>query len=493
MLVSGGSDASGANNSVELFGADGTFTPAEPMTQARTDHASVALPDGRVLVIGGRLEVPAMGGAPASSTILADSEIFSAGAWTPVGSLNGARWGHTATVLDDGRVVIAGGENAIGPVASVEIFDPASGQFTVAGTLSSPRKGHAAARLADGQVLLAGGFDGTSVLSSIDVFTPATGIVSTLGALDTPRAGLSATTLLDGRVLFFGGFDGTDELATSVVFDPTTNSLSPGATGAVTRRNHQAFLLPRNNAVLLVGGIAANTALTSTELYLPWVNRVWSTGDTGVARSAPTGSTLPVDGHLLLAGGEGLASSEVYRFATIRTDMDDYLPGQTVYVSASGWQPNETVTFGLRELPAEHEARTFSITADENGNITDAPLFVVEDHHLGVRFILTARGIASQAQITFTDGSATITGTVTSAAGNTPISGATVTCTTANGCNSLASTTTAPNGTYSLTIQYPSNSANVVSDRLRGGFCAEQPPGQRLEWLEPGSRLLAHP
>ena len=93
-----------------------------------------------------------------------------------------------------------------------------------------------------------------------------------------------------------------------------------------------------------------------------------------MARYAPTGSTLAADGHLLLAGGEGLASSEIYRFATVRTDMDDYLPGQTVYVSASGWQPNETVTFGLRELPAEHEARAFSVTADENGNITNALL-----------------------------------------------------------------------------------------------------------------------
>ena len=469
VLVSGGSDASGAHNSVELFGADAMFTPAEPMTQARTDHASVALPDGRVLVIGGRLEVPATGDAPASSTALADAETFSAGAWTPVGSLNEPRWGHTATVLDDGRVVIAGGENAIGPVASVEIFDPASGQFTVGGTLSSPRKGHAAARLADGRVLLAGGFDGTSVLSSIDVFTPATGIVSTLGALDTPRAGLSATTLLDGKVLFFGGFDGTNELATSAVFDPATNSLSPGATGAVARRNHQAFLLPRNNAVLLVGGVAANTALTSTELYLPWVNRVWSTGDTGVARYAPTGSTLAADGHLLLAGGEGLASSEIYRFATVRTDMDDYLPGQTVYVSASGWQPNETVTFGLRELPAEHEARTFSVTADENGNITNALLFVVEDHQLGVRFILTARGIASQAQITFTDGKATVTGTVRSSATGNPIAGAIVDCST--GCNNGTSpVTTAANGTYSFPINFSGNNATVELTASATGF-----------------------
>ena len=60
----------------------------------------------------------------------------------------------------------------------------------------------------------------------------------------------------------------------------------------------------------------------------------------------------------MVAGGDGSSGSEAYRFATIRTDKDDYLPGKTVYVSGSGWQPDEIVTFGLRELPAEHEART---------------------------------------------------------------------------------------------------------------------------------------
>ena len=72
---------------------------------------------------------------------------------------------------------------------------------------------------------------------------------------------------------------------------------------------------------------------------------------------------------MLIAGGAGAegrgeASAESYTFATIRTDKDDYAPGETVYVSGTGWQPNETVTLGLQELPLEHETRSFTIQAD---------------------------------------------------------------------------------------------------------------------------------
>jgi hypothetical protein len=81
-------------------------------------------------------------------------------------------------------------------------------------------------------------------------------------------------------------------------------------------------------------------------------------------------------------------------------------------VSGSGWHPEESVTFGLRELPAEHEVRTFTIQADGNGNIDNAPLFLVEEHHLGITFYLTARGAASQAQTTFTDAITTTCNTV---------------------------------------------------------------------------------
>jgi Galactose oxidase, central domain/Divergent InlB B-repeat domain len=396
VLVTGGSGPEGSVATADVFGPTGDFSVVAAMRVPRAGHASVVLSDGSVLVVGGRN----------GDEAIATAERFADGTWTDTEFLTDARWGHTATLLDDGRVLVAGGENGLGSVSSVEVFDPLTNAFSVVGTMTAPRKGHAAARLADGRVIIAGGFGSSAVLASIDVYDPTTDSVTPIATLNVARAGLSATTLIDGRVLFVGGNDGVDDLSSVELFNPVTGTVSLGASASVARRDHQAFLLPNNNSVLIVGGVTPAGATASAELYVPWVGDFRATGSMATARTGATGSPLGTDGRLLVAGGDGLASSDVYAFATIRTDRDDYSPGMTVYVSGTGWLPNENVTFGLRELPAEHETRTFSITADASGRIESAPLFLVEDHHLGVRFYLTARGAASQAQITFTDAQA---------------------------------------------------------------------------------------
>ena len=432
VLVTGGSGSAGSVATADVFGPTGDFSAVAAMRVPRAAHASVVLWDGSVLVVGGRNG----DGAIAAAERLAD------GTWTDTEFLTDARWGHTATLLDDGRVLVAGGENELGSVSSVEVFDPLTNRFSVVGTMAAPRKGHAAARLADGRVIIAGGFGSSTVLSSIDVYDPTTESITPIATLNVARAGLSATTLVDGRVLFVGGNDGVDDLSSVELFNPVTGTVLLGASASVARRDHQAFLLPNNNSVLIVGGVTPAGATASAELYLPWVGDFRATGSMATARTSATGSPLATDGRLLVAGGDGLASSDVYAFATIRTDRDDYSPGMTVYVSGTGWLPNETVTLGLRELPAEHVGRTFSITADGSGRIENAALFLVEDHHLGVRFFLTARGAASQAQITFTDGQAwalSISPTSVAASSNT-LFDLTVTnnSTTANGNDPMA-------------------------------------------------------
>ncbi|HJR59806.1 MAG TPA: MBG domain-containing protein, partial [Vicinamibacterales bacterium] len=418
VLVTGGADETGSVASVELFGPDGTFGAAAAMIEARADHAAVVLKDGRVLVVGGRNATGAVGGA----------EVFASGSWASASGLTDARWGHTATVLADGRVLVAGGENASGAVMSLELFDPETGVFAVAGSLAAPRRRHAATLLQDGRVLIAGGSTGEAVLASTEVFSPATLQLSAGPSLNTAREGLSATTLLDGRVVFIGGHSGTSNVASAEIFSAVSSAITYTATTTpmVARRGHQAFRLPNNNAVLIVGGIAEEVingvvveqATSAAELYLPWLNEVWQTGGMTVARSQASGAALSAEsygaapageGLAMIAGGAGVSSSEAYRFATIRTEKNDYAPGDIVHVSGSGWQPNEAVTFGVRELPAEHEARSFTIVADANGRIASAELFTVEPHHLNVTFFLTARGAASQAQVTFTDGNIKVT------------------------------------------------------------------------------------
>src|SRR6266849_5951700 len=123
------------------------------------------------------------------------------------------------------------------------------------------------------------------------------------------------------------------------------------------------------------------------------------------ARSNATGSVLKQDGVLLVAGGKdasgaALSSSELYGFATVKTDAADYPPGTTVNITGSGWQPGETVTLTLVESPLIDTHGPYPVVADSNGNISDSS-FVTDAHDANVKFTLTAGGSVSQAQTTF--------------------------------------------------------------------------------------------
>lgn len=398
VLIAGGSSDDGSNvvvvGSAEVFDTDDRFIPVASMAVPRSDHAAVLLKDGRVLVTGG---------VTTDGAETATAEIYdpASNTWAGAGTMDEARSGHTASLLGDGRVLIAGG-------ASLEIYDPASGSFSLAGLLSPARKHHAAATLPDGRVVIAGGVSDGGALAHVDV-VDADGGLTVVAELASARTGLTATALLDGRVLFAGGSDGVHDLASIEVFEPATGSIvSSSSSLAIARSGHLAFLLPHNNAVLVVGGTSAGTAVASAELYLPWqtddVVRV--TGSATAARARAVGAAASRNGEFLLAGGESdgarHASAELYGFATVKTDRDDYRPGTVVTITGAGWQPGETVTLLVRESPRSHEDRVLTAVADEAGNIVNEE-FAPEEHDLGVRFYLTATGAASEAQITFTD------------------------------------------------------------------------------------------
>jgi len=119
ILITGGDNGSGPVASAEFFDTTGAFVAAPPMSIARSAHTTTVLPDGRVLVAGGSIGTAATNAA----------EIFdpaaTANAWTPVaGGMIQARSNHTASLLADGRVLFAGGDNAGAPTASLEVFDP---------------------------------------------------------------------------------------------------------------------------------------------------------------------------------------------------------------------------------------------------------------------------------------------------------------------------------------------------------------------------------
>ena len=396
LLISGGADANGPTATADLFSTTGSWSAAASMNSPRSHQSCAVLQDGRVLVAGGTTS----GGGITNSAEIYDP---SADSWAQAGLMNDARSGATASVLQDGRVLIAGGQNSGGASNTLEIFDPNSGNFSNAGTMSSPRQDHAAAVLSDGRVLIAGGSsDGTNALNTTDIYDPQAGSVSPGPVMSTARAKHTATTLLDGTVVVIGGSNGTSDLASAEFFDPAGNNFNAAGSLGTARSKHSAFLLPNNNEVLVVGGQSAGNDLASAELYIPWQKAFQATGAMTTPRSDASGAALTaIDGRLLTAGGSS-AGTELYGFATVRTDRQDYAPGENVTITGSGWQPGETVTLTLVESPLIDTHPTLTAVADGNGNIVNSQ-FVPDSHDFSIKFYLTASGSQSQAQMTFTD------------------------------------------------------------------------------------------
>jgi len=357
----------------------------------RIGAASVTLPDGRTLIAGG----VAADGIPTDTIIIYNP---ADGGFASAGQLIGARVGHTATLLKDGRVLFAGGAIDGVVTADLEIFNPATATSALIGWMTQPRRGHAAALIPDGTVLIVGGstLDGVA-LQSAEIFNPADeSIVPAPENMHERRVGASATTLIDGRVLVAGGSDGNTDLASAEIFDPYFQTfMVADTTLSVARSGHTALLLAHNNSVLIAGGSSNGAPETAADLFVPaafpdpysyGIGRFAATNAMSAARSGAIGGPAQTDGYAFVAGG-GAEHAEVYRFATIKTDKDDYAPGERAVISGSGWQPGELVTLLFQEDPAVHEDYVVTVEADGLGNIY-WDQWAPEQHDLDVRFAL---------------------------------------------------------------------------------------------------------
>ena len=228
VLIAGGfsQGLSGAitRSSAELYDpATGTFSSAGNMSTGRRDHTASLLNDGRVLIAGGEIFCPTGCGGP---NAFATAEFYdpATNAFSATGSMATARFQHTATVLTSGLVVISGGETPAGnfqdiPTASIEIYDPTTGTFAPGGSLIIARSSHTATLLDNGQILFAGGVDLTGTpLKSAELYTPATHISTAVSDMSDLRMGHTATILLNGQVLVAGGSNGASELASGEIF-----------------------------------------------------------------------------------------------------------------------------------------------------------------------------------------------------------------------------------------------------------------------------------
>ena len=189
--------------------ADGRWSPTGNLRTARDIHTATLLPNGLVLVAGG---------LNSHSVESRSAELYdpATGTWTVTGSLNEGRFYYPATLLPNGKVLVEGGDGLSGERASAELYDPATGIWTRTGSLNVARQLHSATLLPDGKVLVAGGFDSNNLITaSVELYDPATGTWTVGNSLNIARFTHTATLLPNGKVLVAGGFGGSGTLASS--------------------------------------------------------------------------------------------------------------------------------------------------------------------------------------------------------------------------------------------------------------------------------------
>lgn len=330
------------STAAELYDpATGTFGPTGSLIVVRAGKTATLLRDGHVLFAGG-YNCAAAG----SDGMWASAELYdpATGTFSVTGSMAAPREQHTATLLADGRVLIAGGisgnrATAAGGItlasyrtaatdsflATAEIYDPTAGTFSKTGSMSSPHRGHTATLLQDGRVLVVGnGGESSPSSTAADVYDPASGTWSRTGPMKTGRWLHTATLLQDGRVLVLGGRSPEDSVyASAEIYDPRSGKFSSAGSMREGRQQHTATVLA-DGRVLIVAGYWSDghkwRVLSAAETYDPATGNFSPIGSSGSARSGHT-ATLLNDGRVLIVGGEdigdqggvGVASAVLYQ------------------------------------------------------------------------------------------------------------------------------------------------------------------------------------
>jgi len=291
----------------------GTWVLTSSMTSPRFGNTATRLADGRVLVVGGEASFSGSLGLPSA-------EIYDpgTGGWAQTGSMNTGRTNHSATLLGDGRVLVAGGDDgaAYSPTyfASAEIYDPATRLWSPTGIMSVARSAHPATALTDGRVLVVGGLSIGGSNTAGEIYDPGTGLWSLTGTMNFPDS-TTLTLLVDGRVLAISRGTGAE------IFDPATNSLSLTGNMATNRSGFQEATRLADGRVLVAGGIASTgQVVANAEIYNP-ATGTWSpTGSLTTPRYYFT-MTLLNDGRVLAvsdgrSSGPGFGIAEIYNPAT---------------------------------------------------------------------------------------------------------------------------------------------------------------------------------
>ena len=242
-----------------------------------------------------------------------------------VTTMTSARQEHTATLLANGKVLVAGGRSGSGTagLATAELYDPATKTWATTGSMTGARRLHAAVRLptssnptTSGKVFVTGGIDGTTSVATARLYDPAAGTWISAQNLSAARHQHTATLLASGQVLVAGGMSGTTVLNTASRYNPSSGTGTWTSVGnlAGARRAHSAALLvvpgntTLNNRVLVVGGNSGGTTSVSTVQLFDGTSAWTTLTALSSPREGHTATALS-NGNLLVTGGRNGSST----------------------------------------------------------------------------------------------------------------------------------------------------------------------------------------
>jgi N-acetylneuraminic acid mutarotase/preprotein translocase subunit SecG len=336
VIMAGGILSAGRNTAasaeVEVYDpSHDSWAQLPPMPAPQYDATGALLADGSVLIAGGEATLSAFAGAPpVTNAVLFDP---AKNTWTKLPPLPYAESGATATLLDDGRILLAGGADANSVLREAAIFDPASRRWGLTSPMRMARIGAAAVLLKSGQVLVAGGFAGPGQpLRDAELFDPKKGTWRNTGSMTSLRRSPGALALPDGRVLVIGGLG----VASAEFYDPSSGSWHETTSMPISGQG-QAFVLASGDVLAaLING--SDRTIHSAVFKVQTAD--WAVGpDLLVSSTYPPSEVQLADGAVLAVGGGTVA---IFENASV--------PPPTVAAAAAKVADSSTTTIVLATI-----------------------------------------------------------------------------------------------------------------------------------------------